>query len=182
MIAPCCSLVFLVSRQQNLGWYDSTGIRYPEIDVLALNSFGKSALTSAFKTNNKEFVNLILSHESAAPLDQSRPKESVAPRRDVAATHQMVFQSTDTDTAGPATSTPLVHIRERAIDRNNIFGKEMQASEDVTGLALWPASIILAYWIADKRLRPWFHGRRVLELGAGCGLPGIVAAAYVHAH
>lgn len=156
--------------------------RYPEIDVLALNSFGKSALTSAFKTNNKEFVNIILSHESAAPLDQSRPKESVAPRRDVAATHQMVFQSPDdANTAGTATSEPLIHIRERAIDRNNIFGKEMQASEDVTGLALWPASIILAYWIADERLRPLFRGRRVLELGAGCGLPGIVAAAYARA-
>ena len=66
---------------------------YPEVDVLALNSFGKSALTSSFKTDNKEFINLILAHDSAAPLDKSRPKDSVAPSKDVAVTHQMHFPS-----------------------------------------------------------------------------------------
>jgi methyltransferase-like protein 23 len=40
------------------------------------------------------------------------------------------------------------------------------------GVMLWPASIALAHEIAS---RP-FTGKRVLELGAGTGLPGIVAA------
>jgi len=40
------------------------------------------------------------------------------------------------------------------------------------GLALWPAAIALAHEIAARSLR----GLRVLELGAGTGLPGIVAA------
>jgi predicted nicotinamide N-methyase len=43
------------------------------------------------------------------------------------------------------------------------------------GVALWPAAIALAH---DVAARPdAFRGRSVLELGAGTGLPGIVAAA-----
>lgn len=42
------------------------------------------------------------------------------------------------------------------------------------GVALWPAAIALAH---DVAARPEaFGGKRVLELGAGTGLPGIVAA------
>jgi methyltransferase-like protein 23 len=40
------------------------------------------------------------------------------------------------------------------------------------GIALWPAAIALAHEIAALPVR----GARVLELGAGTGLPGIVAA------
>lgn len=40
------------------------------------------------------------------------------------------------------------------------------------GLALWPAAIALAHELGERSL----NGRRVLELGAGTGLPGIVAA------
>jgi predicted nicotinamide N-methyase len=41
------------------------------------------------------------------------------------------------------------------------------------GIALWPAAIALAHELAARPL----SGLRVLELGAGTGLPGIVAAA-----
>lgn len=40
------------------------------------------------------------------------------------------------------------------------------------GIVLWPAAIALAHEIASRA----FAGLRVLELGAGTGLPGIVAA------
>lgn len=40
------------------------------------------------------------------------------------------------------------------------------------GVVLWPASIALAHELASRSL----EGKRVLELGAGTGLPGIVAA------
>ena len=43
------------------------------------------------------------------------------------------------------------------------------------GVALWPAAIALAHDVAARADTIW--GRRVLELGAGTGLPGIVAAA-----
>ncbi len=42
------------------------------------------------------------------------------------------------------------------------------------GVALWPAAIALAHDIASRAQA--FRGKRVLELGAGTGLPGIVAA------
>jgi predicted nicotinamide N-methyase len=42
------------------------------------------------------------------------------------------------------------------------------------GVALWPSSIALVHEIAGRPEE--FSGRRVLELGAGTGLPGIVAA------
>ena len=42
------------------------------------------------------------------------------------------------------------------------------------GVVLWPAAIALAYEIASRPEA--FRGARVLELGAGTGLPGIVAA------
>lgn len=42
------------------------------------------------------------------------------------------------------------------------------------GVALWPSSIALAHEIASRPDE--FRGRDVLELGAGTGLPGIVAA------
>jgi predicted nicotinamide N-methyase len=40
------------------------------------------------------------------------------------------------------------------------------------GIVLWPAAIALAHELASRSL----SGKRVLELGAGTGLPGIVAA------
>ena len=42
------------------------------------------------------------------------------------------------------------------------------------GVALWPAAIALAQDVASRAAA--FGGTRVLELGAGTGLPGIVAA------
>jgi methyltransferase-like protein 23 len=42
------------------------------------------------------------------------------------------------------------------------------------GVALWPAAIALAHEVASRA--GVFRGARVLELGAGTGLPGIVAA------
>jgi methyltransferase-like protein 23 len=42
------------------------------------------------------------------------------------------------------------------------------------GVALWPAAIALAHDVASRA--DAFRDRRVLELGAGTGLPGIVAA------
>ncbi|GJG89047.1 type 12 methyltransferase [Gemmatimonadetes bacterium T265] len=44
------------------------------------------------------------------------------------------------------------------------------------GVVLWPAAIALAHDVAARA--DAFRGRRVLELGAGTGLPGIVAASF----
>ena len=44
------------------------------------------------------------------------------------------------------------------------------------GVALWPSAIALAHEVASRS--DSFSGRRVLELGAGTGLPGLVAASF----
>jgi predicted nicotinamide N-methyase len=44
------------------------------------------------------------------------------------------------------------------------------------GFALWPAAIALAHELASRAGE--LAGKRVLELGSGTGLPGIVAATY----
>ena len=57
-------------------------------------------------------------------------------------------------------------------DENEYLGA--QANGMPYGVALWPAAIALAHEIATRADE--FRGRSVLELGAGIGLPGIVAA------
>ena len=42
------------------------------------------------------------------------------------------------------------------------------------GLFVWPSAILLAEFLSYHR--SLFHGKRVMELGAGIGLAGIVAA------
>ncbi len=44
------------------------------------------------------------------------------------------------------------------------------------GVALWPSAIALVYEIATRSEE--IRGRRILELGAGTGIPGLVAASF----
>ena len=43
---------------------------------------------------------------------------------------------------------------------------------DLTGQVVWPVSVLLAWFVASRRDR--LRGARVLEVGAGCGLPGFL--------
>ncbi len=52
------------------------------------------------------------------------------------------------------------------------FLQSLSQTKRPYGLALWPSAIALAHDLAARALR----GKRLLELGAGTGLPGIVAA------
>jgi predicted nicotinamide N-methyase len=66
---------------------------------------------------------------------------------------------------------------QEIVHANEPFGRG--AEEDSTGLGLWSASLVLARWLADNKHRLGLRGAHVVELGAGCGLPGLAAA--VHA-
>jgi predicted nicotinamide N-methyase len=67
-----------------------------------------------------------------------------------------------------------------------VMGKEYTLRQDPTshnhGLVLWDAALALVRWleVAPKALAP-LRGKRVLELGAGCGLVGLVLADHVGA-
>lgn len=58
-------------------------------------------------------------------------------------------------------------------DDENAFLREQKASKRPYGIVLWPAALALAHDLASRDVA----GKRILELGAGVGLPGIVAAA-----
>lgn len=48
---------------------------------------------------------------------------------------------------------------------------------DLTGQIVWPACVLLSWFIHSNR-DTLFSGKHLLELGAGCGLAGFVAANY----
>lgn len=47
---------------------------------------------------------------------------------------------------------------------------------DLTGQILWPVSMLLGHYIASGLGQGVVKGSNVVELGAGCGFPGLVAA------
>jgi predicted nicotinamide N-methyase len=59
-------------------------------------------------------------------------------------------------------------------DEQRLLGEER--SHAPYGLALWPAAIALAHELVSRGAD--LRSRRILELGAGTGLPGIIAATY----
>ena len=52
---------------------------------------------------------------------------------------------------------------------------------DLTGQLIWPVSVLLSHYLASSRGRWLLRKRNVVELGAGCGLAGLVAS-HVGAH
>eukprot|EP01027_Heterolobosea_sp_BB2_P006168 GEZU01009358.1.p1 GENE.GEZU01009358.1~~GEZU01009358.1.p1 ORF type:complete len:288 (+),score=83.16 GEZU01009358.1:63-926(+) len=59
---------------------------------------------------------------------------------------------------------------------DEIYLRELSIIEAGIGCALWDAGIILSRWIYDNA--SLFATKRVMELGSGVGLPGIIAARY----
>lgn len=55
-----------------------------------------------------------------------------------------------------------------------LCSKAASTDFDLTGQVVWPVSIFLSWFIVQRP--ELFRGRAVLEVGAGCGLPGLVAA------
>eukprot|EP01031_Cornospumella_fuschlensis_P039944 gene39944-48649_t len=194
---------FLPNQQGNtpLHWAAQNGqaeaIRFIldnfNVDVLEKNACGRSALTEAFSSKNTDCIEHCLSHPSASeerllPGGSQKADDSQDPMPPVpetseevdtegadsplknAVTHQMQF----TD------SGSVVKVRELPITRaDHPFGSEEAPEDDTTGLGVWPASVLLAQWVA--RACGDASGMRdlvVVELGAGCGLPALVAAAY----
>jgi hypothetical protein len=45
-----------------------------------------------------------------------------------------------------------------------------------TGITLWPAAFALCEWLLEQYIHAARRPGRILELGAGCGLPGLLAA------
>ncbi len=167
---------------------------FSELNVLEKNKHGRSALTYAFKSGDTDMIKTILSHSSAeelekksdsnasppaAPKEEEPEKKNEAPLVEASVTHEIIFKrkkkKKNKKKESSTKPTPVLKVRELPIVDKTVFNTEAAtASEDRTGLALWPASIVLSRWIANLNL----SGKSICELGAGCGLPGITAFAY----
>jgi predicted nicotinamide N-methyase len=60
---------------------------------------------------------------------------------------------------------------------NQVTSRRQSAQKDV-GFVMWPSAVVLARWIVSNPNE--FRGKRILELGSGCGLAGLVAGKIVH--
>eukprot|EP00557_Chaetoceros_sp_GSL56_P007270 CAMPEP_0176489304 /NCGR_PEP_ID=MMETSP0200_2-20121128/7209_1 /TAXON_ID=947934 /ORGANISM="Chaetoceros sp., Strain GSL56" /LENGTH=524 /DNA_ID=CAMNT_0017886421 /DNA_START=63 /DNA_END=1637 /DNA_ORIENTATION=+ len=69
-------------------------------------------------------------------------------------------------------------VRELPIENADCPFDDGHDKLDTTGLGIWSASIVMARWMADKSILGRFDGKNVLELGAGCGVPGLVVGLY----
>jgi uncharacterized protein len=107
-------------------------------------------------------------------------------------THDLVFGPRG-DKAEPNSTTIPLRIRELAMATHQddcILGQAHDGSQDTTGYSVWAASLILAQWLAHEPdlvlqqvpLLPLELPEQpqqpclVVELGCGCGVPGLVAA------
>ncbi|CAB9496213.1 EEF1A lysine methyltransferase 3 [Seminavis robusta] len=169
--------------------------RLPDLDVLQKNKFGRSALTEGFSSQNTNVVKYLLEHDSAAeekllmgatPVeeDEEEEKENAAkqetpkqsqPQTQEGMIHEFHFL-VPPDHNNNNNHQNYLKIRELPIPATqDCFGDRPEL--DTTGYGIWAASIVMARWMAQQ-MAPKFKGKRLLELGAGCGVPGLAAAFY----
>jgi predicted nicotinamide N-methyase len=136
-----------------------------EVDVLDKNEFGRSALTEGFTSQKEEVVKSLLEHDSAT---------------------EEKLLSTGQEIDGDSTQLEHVHhffnkqkplrIRELAMkNADNPFADTERPDQDTTGLSIWSASLVMARWMQTKA--ELWKDATVLELGSGCGVPGLAVAA-----
>lgn len=130
-------------------------------DVLVKNKAGRSALTEGFSSNNEDVVKLLLQHQSASEEKLVATKDK---GEEDTVTHKFKFGNI------------ALEVRELAIPDVGVDGIVGQDDpfQDTTGYAIWSASLVMSQWLAslDKDI---FMGKVVLELGSGCGVPGLLA-------
>lgn len=64
------------------------------------------------------------------------------------------------------------------VEQRLLCGTMGTTAYDLTGQIVWPASRILAWYITLHRQK--FQEKKVVELGAGCGLGGFVVSQFAH--
>jgi hypothetical protein len=140
-----------------------TSQTFVDVDVLEKNEFGRSALTEGFTSEETEVVKSLLEHDSAS--EEKLLATSGTPSEEQ---QEHVHYFFDAD-------RPL-KIRELAIkNADNPFADTDRPSEDTTGLSIWSASLVMARWLRSIS-GSWKGGATILELGSGCGVPGLAIA------
>jgi predicted nicotinamide N-methyase len=136
-------------------------LELPNADVLTTNKAGRSALTEGFTSQNESVIAALLSHSSASEERLIETPQSLQSNQALQSTitHELVINKHS------------VLVQEQGMTGDKLLG-QARSTDDSTGLSVWPAAIVLAQCIARHIMQP----TTILELGAGCGLPGLVAA------
>lgn len=134
--------------------------KFFDVDVLEQNNFGRSSLTEGFSSQNEHVLKALLEHDSA---EEERLLSSNG-KSNTSVLHKFF------DDKNP------LRIRELAMtNADNPFADEQRPDQDTTGLSIWSASLVLARWL---KTMSW-DNCSVIELGAGCGVPGLSVATSV---
>uniref|UniRef100_K3WA79 MYND-type domain-containing protein n=1 Tax=Globisporangium ultimum (strain ATCC 200006 / CBS 805.95 / DAOM BR144) TaxID=431595 RepID=K3WA79_GLOUD len=161
----------------------------PDIDVLAQNGFGRGSVTEAFQSDDTDILSALLEHKSATEerlvagsvMDNATIREEDEEEEtkddDGEDGSPKIIQETVLQ-FGFDKALPVLKARELALDWNkDAFGTT--ADEDITGVSIWSASLILSRWVIDHASE--FDGKQVCELGSGCGVSGIASFLYTKA-
>lgn len=115
-----------------------------EVDVLAKNSYGRSALTDAFQSGNTDVIEACLSHSSSteerllsSDVDKIKDNEESEQALAGAVTHLFNFRKV-TPASGDICqeeNQEVLTVRELPITRaDNPFGNESAPQDDTTGV------------------------------------------------
>mmetsp|Transcript_9621 Transcript_9621/g.23968 ORF Transcript_9621/g.23968 Transcript_9621/m.23968 type:complete len:438 (+) Transcript_9621:132-1445(+) len=140
-----------------------------EIDVLEKNNFGRSALTEGFSSEKEDVVKALLEHDSSSEekLLSTSGKGGDGKEQEGLDSHIHHFFDKE---------QPL-KIREMAMkNADNPFADTERPDQDTTGLSIWSASLVMARWMQAVGKTGYWKDRSVLELGSGCGVPGLMVA------
>ena len=140
-----------------------------EVDVLEKNNFGRSALTEGFSSEKEDVVKALLEHDSSSEekLLSTSGKGGDGKEQDGLDSHIHHFFDVE---------QPL-KIRELAMkNADNPFADAERPDQDTTGLSIWSASLVMARWMQAVGKTGYWKDRSVLELGSGCGVPGLMVA------
>ena len=140
-----------------------------EVDVLEKNNFGRSALTEGFSSEKEDVVKALLEHDSSSEekLLSTSSSGGKAPEGEGLDSHIHHFFDKE---------QPL-KIRELAMkNADNPFADTERPDQDTTGLSIWSASLVMARWMQAVAKTGYWKDRTVLELGSGCGVPGLMVA------
>ncbi|KAH8739966.1 hypothetical protein FG386_001079 [Cryptosporidium ryanae] len=169
-------------------------------DVLLKNYMNKSVLTEVFNINDEDLLKIVLEHSSAEKLETENrdlvkfedtnteviegetnicgnlilPKNvnnGIKISKDII--HELVFLNEP-----KLNKEPIIRCRELALmGVKDVFNDNPE--DDTTGVHLWSSSIVASYWMKElSKKNDEFCGKRILELGCGCGLMGIVLTIY----
>ena len=139
------------------------------------------AIRQGLKTQNSNVTRGLVS-PSAALADPLMPRlmgPLHLPIRSCFDTLEFAIAGGDSDSGTGAASSSVVHVAVNERSPSSVSDHPakpfaVKAEDDYTGQQVWPSAIILAKWLCCARTV--LEGRRVCELGAGCGLPGLTAA------